>query len=93
MTKLKGNVRIVYTAPTEKTKPVFEIRFVPYAGRLNAPARQIQDEPDLVDLLLLLGLTDDDASRWVGKVKVEGLVLIPEVQSTEQKLKEGGLVV
>jgi hypothetical protein len=92
VTKLKGNVRIAYTAPSEKAKPVFEVHFAPYVSRLKTQPIQFRDEADLVDFLFRIKVSDDDVSRWVGKVKVEGLVLIPEIQLTEQQLRENGLV-
>jgi hypothetical protein len=39
-----------------------------------------------------LKMSEDDASRWVGKTRGQGVVLIAGVERTEVQLKENGLL-
>jgi hypothetical protein len=92
MAKVTGNIRITATPGSEGVKPYFEVVFVPYAGRLNTKAVKITDRDELVNLLMELKISEDDAARWAGKARTQGVVLIPSIERTEAQLKDNGLL-
>ena len=47
---------------------------------------------DLVAFLIDIRLSEDEASRWAGKARSEGTVLIAGIERTEALLKENGLL-
>ena len=47
---------------------------------------------DLVAILIELKLSEDDAMRWAGKVRSQGVVLIASVERTDTLLRERGLL-
>ena len=91
MKKLTGNVRITPNPGTDTMGPHFEIVFVPYAGRINAQTVRINSHDELVAFLIGIKIPEDEASRWAGRAK-GSLVLIPNVERTEELLKENGLL-
>jgi hypothetical protein len=47
---------------------------------------------DLVSLLIELKFSEDDSSRWAGKARSQGLILIDSVERTDVLLREKGLL-
>lgn len=92
MAKLTGNLRITANPGTEGGKPYFELMFVPYAGRLNTKAARAANYDELVSLLQELKFSEDDATRWAGKVRSQGVVLIASFERNDSLLKENGLL-
>jgi hypothetical protein len=92
MTKVMGNLRITAQSGTEGGRPHFEVAFVPYAGRLNTRSAIVNTYDDLVALLIDLKLSEDDATRWAGKARAQGLVLIDSCERTDAWLREKGLL-
>jgi hypothetical protein len=86
MAKVTGNIRI------NANPGHFEVVFVPYAGRLNTKPVKVSNLDDLVALLMNLKLDEDEATRWAGKARTQGVVLISGVERTESQLKENGLL-
>jgi hypothetical protein len=93
MVKLIGNLRIRTNPGSEGVRPHFEVVFVPYAGRLNTKPVMVSNYEDLVSLLMELRISEDEAKRWAGKARSEGVVLISGVERTEGQLKDNGLLV
>ena len=91
MKKLTGNIRITPNPGTETMGPHFEVVFVPYAGRVNAQTVRVKSHDELVALLIEIKIPEDEASRWAGRAKAS-LVLIPNVERSEDLLKENGLL-
>ena len=92
MTKLKGTIRVTSSVQSEKSRPFFDASFLPYAGRLNTQVLRLVNEDELVEFLMRLKISEDDSARWAGKAKSEGIILIPEIQVTEEQLKNNGLL-
>jgi hypothetical protein len=92
MAKLMGNLQIKVQQGTEGARPHFEVTFVPYAGRLNTKTARADNHEELVSLLTELKLGEDDASKWAGRARAQGVVLIPSFERTEAQLKEMGLL-
>jgi hypothetical protein len=90
--KLNGTIRITPKAGDGSTKPHFEVTFVPYAGRLNTKAVCVNTHEDLVAFLMEIRLPEDEASRWAGRARGEGVVIISGIERTESQLKESGLL-
>ncbi|MGH9432495.1 MAG: hypothetical protein ACRD3T_13220 [Terriglobia bacterium] len=93
MTKLNGNLRIARSAESEKSRPHFEVSFVPYAGRVKTQAVRLAGQDDVVEFLMKVRISEDESSRWAGKAQSEGIVLIPDVHLTEDQLRENGLII
>jgi hypothetical protein len=93
MAKLTGNLRITANPGSEGVKPHFEVVFVPYAGRLNTRPAKPGSYDDLVALLTELKFSEDEATRWAGKARSQGLILIASVERTDSLLRENGLLV
>lgn len=92
MAKLTGNLRITANPGTEGGKPYFEVMFVPYAGRLNTKAAKAANYDELVSLLQDLKFSEDDATRWAGKARSQGVVLVASFERNDSLLKEYGLL-
>ena len=92
MAKVTGNLRITAQPGSEGQRACFEVLFIPYAGRLNTVSAKVFSLEDLVALLINLRISEDDATRWAGKTRAQGVVLIPSVERTELFLKENGLL-
>ena len=92
MAKLIGTIRITPNPGNETTRPHFEVSFVPYAGHLDTKAVKVSSYEDLVAFLLEIRLSEDEASRWAGKARSEGTVLIAGIERSESQLKESGLL-
>ena len=92
MAKLMGTIRITPNAGDEKTRPHFEIVFLPYAGRLSTQTVRVATLDELVAFLTDIKISEDEASRWAGKARGEGVVLISGIERTESQLRESGLL-
>lgn len=92
MAKLIGTIRIAPNPGSETMQPHFEVVFVPYAGKVNALTARVNSHEDLVTFLMELKIGEDDATRWAGKARSQGVVLISGVERTEAFLKECGLL-
>ena len=92
MVKVTGNIRINANPGSSGAVGHFEVVFVPYAGRLNTKPVKVSDLDDLVSLLMNLKISEDEATRWAGKARSQGVVLISGVERTEAQLQENGLL-
>ncbi|HEY9126413.1 MAG TPA: hypothetical protein VIM62_04760 [Acidobacteriaceae bacterium] len=92
MAKLTGNLRITAVPASEGVKAHFEVLFVPYAGRLNTRTAEALTYDDLVALLSNLKFGEDDATRWAGKARSQGVVLISSFERNDTLLREYGLL-
>jgi hypothetical protein len=92
MAKLTGNLRITASPGSEGAKPYFEVVFVPYAGRLNTKPAKAANYDELVALLQNLKFSEDDATRWAGKARSQGVILISSFERADSLLKEYGLL-
>jgi len=90
--KIIGTIRISPNPGDGTTKPHFEVLFVPYAGKLNTKTVRVNTHEDLVAFLQEARFSEDDASRWAGRARGEGVVLISGIERTEAQLKESGLL-
>jgi hypothetical protein len=92
MAKVTGTIRINANPASSATAGHFEVVFVPYAGRLNTKPVKLSNLDDLVTLLMNLKISEDEATRWAGKARTQGVVLISGVERTESQLQENGLL-
>jgi hypothetical protein len=92
MAKVTGTIRINANPGSSGAVGHFEVVFVPYAGRLNTKPVKVSDLDDLVSLLMNLKISEDEATRWAGKARSQGVVLISGVERTEAQLQENGLL-
>jgi hypothetical protein len=92
MLKITGNLRVTTTPKTQQSGPVFEVVFEPYAGRIDSRPVVLHTYDELYSFLIALKLDEEDASRWSGRARSEGVLLIPSVEQTETQLKENGLI-
>jgi hypothetical protein len=92
MAKLIGNIRVTAVAASEGTRSHFEIVFVPYSGRLATKTVSVDSYDDLVAFLTELRLSEDDATRWAGRVRSGGVILIPNIERADSLLRENGLL-
>jgi hypothetical protein len=93
MAKLMGNLRITAVPASEGIRPHFEVVFVPYAGRLSTQPANAANYDDLVALLMELKFSEDESTRWAGKARSQGIILIDSVERTDALLREKGLLV
>ncbi|KAA6461944.1 hypothetical protein DYQ86_09890 [Acidobacteria bacterium AB60] len=92
MAKLIGNLRITAIPASEGVKAHFEVVFVPYAGRHNTKPVKAHTYDELVSLLSDLRFGEDEATRWAGKARSQGIVLIDSFERADTLLREKGLV-
>ncbi len=92
MAKLIGNLRITAKPAAEGTKAHFELVFLPYAGRLNTRPAQATSYDDLVTFLQDLKFGDDEATRWAGKARSQGVIIIASFERNDSLLREKGLL-
>jgi hypothetical protein len=92
MAKLTGNLRITANPGSEGVRPHFEIVFVPYAGRLNTTPAKAANYDDLVAFLTELKFNEDEATRWAGKARSQGVILISSFERNDSLLRENGLL-
>jgi hypothetical protein len=92
VTKLKGTIRITSSQESEWAIRYYDVSFIPYHGRLKTQVMRFANAEELVEFLVRIKVGEDDSVRWAGKVKQEGLVLIPDIQLAEDELKGAGLI-
>lgn len=92
MAKLTGNLRITANPGSDGGRPYFEVMFVPYAGRLNTKAAKAESYDDLVALLTELKFGEDEATRWAGKARSQGVILIASFERSDTLLRDNGLL-
>jgi hypothetical protein len=92
MPKLTGNLRITANPGSEGVRPYFEVMFVPYAGRLNTKPARAASYDDLVALLSELKFSEDEATRWAGKARSQGVILISSFERNDSLLRDNGLL-
>lgn len=92
MAKLTGNLQITAHPASETERAHFQVVFIPYAGRLNTKPAKVTSHDDLVSLLIELKLSEDDASKWAGRARAQGVVLISSFERADTLLKETGLL-
>ena len=92
MKKLIGTIRIQPDPGSETVRPHFAIDFLPYSGRLNTQTVRANTYEDLVQFLIGIRLSEDEASRWAGKARAQGVVLISSIERTEEQLRDSGLL-
>jgi hypothetical protein len=93
MAKLTGNLRITANPGSEGGRPYFELVFIPYAGRMTTKPAKASNYDDLVSLLIELKFSEDDATRWAGKARSQGVILIASFERTDTLLRDNGLIV
>jgi hypothetical protein len=92
MAKVIGNLRITAKPAAEGVKAHFEVVFLPYAGRLNTRPVKANTYDELVSLLQDLKFGEDDATRYAGKARAQGVILIDSFERVDTLLKEKGLL-
>lgn len=92
MAKLIGNLRITAKPAEEGVRAHFELVFLPYAGRLNTVPARANTYDDLVTLLQDLKFGEDEATRWAGKARAQGVIIINSVERPDSLLREKGLL-
>lgn len=92
MPKLMGNLRITARPASEGVKPHFEVVFLPYAGRLATRPAKVPTYDELVSLLMDLKVDEDSATRYAGKARAQGVILIDSFERTDTLLREKGLL-
>jgi len=92
MKKLIGTIRIQPDPGSDTVRPHFAIDFLPYSGRLNTQTVRASNYEDLVQFLIGIRLSEDEASRWAGKARAQGVVLISSIERTEEQLRDSGLL-
>jgi hypothetical protein len=92
MAKLTGNLRITANPGSEGVRPYFEVVFLPYAGRLNTKPAKAANYDELVTLLSDLKFNEDEATRWAGKARSQGVVLISSFERNDSLLRDYGLL-
>lgn len=92
MAKLIGNLRITAVPAAAGVRSHFEVVFMPYAGRLKTVPATAGTYDDLIALLMDLKFSEDDSTRWAGKVRSQGLILIDSFERHDTFLREKGLL-
>jgi hypothetical protein len=92
MAKVIGNLRITAKPAAEGVKAHFEVVFLPYAGRLNTRPAKANTYDELVSLLQDLKFGEDDATRYAGKARAQGVIIIDSFERLDTLLKEKGLL-
>jgi hypothetical protein len=91
MKKLIGTVRVTPNPGDETTLPHFDVVFAPYSGKMETPTVEVNTYDELVDFLISIRISEDEAARWAGRAKAS-VVLIPNIERPEQLLRDCGLV-
>ena len=92
MPKLIGNLRITANTGGDGVPPHFDVAFVPHAGHLATKTVSVATYDDLVAFLMEIRISEDEATRWAGRVRSGGVILIPNIERTEALLRENGLL-
>jgi hypothetical protein len=90
--KLTGTLKITANRGADGALLHFEVVFVPYVGRFNTIVVKRQTQENLETFLIELRMPEDEAMRWAGKVRVEGIVLVSPFERTNEQLTEHGLL-
>ena len=93
MMKVTGTIRIQPNPGSDTMSPHFEIDFLPYYGRLNTQTVRASTRDELVEFLMSIKISEDEATRWAGKARSQGVVLISGIERTEAQLRDSGLLV
>ena len=93
MQKLIGTIRITPNPGSDTERAYFEVMFVPYHGRLNTKPVKVTTHEELLTFLMEIRISEDEAARWAGIARSQGVVLISGVSRTEAQLRESGLLV
>ena len=91
MKKLIGNIRIKPNPASNTMVAHFAIDFQPYHGRLNTQTVRLTTHDDLVEFLIGIKISEDEATQWAGRAR-SSVVLIPSVERTEELLRNKGLL-
>jgi len=91
MKKLIGNVRIQPSPASDTMGPHFAIDFQPYSGHLNTQVVRVTTHDELVEFLIAIKISEDEAARWAGRARAD-VVLIPSIERTEELLRSSGLL-
>jgi len=91
MKKLIGNVRIQPSPASDTMGPHFAIDFQPYSGHLNTQVVRVTTHDELVEFLIAIKISEDEAARWAGRARAD-VVLIPNIERTEELLRDKGLL-
>ena len=92
MAKLIGNLRITAKPAAEGVKAHFELMFLPYAGRHSTRPAQATTYDDLVAFLQDLKFGEDEATRFAGKARSQGVIIIDSFERQDSLLREKGLL-
>jgi len=92
MKKLTGTLKITTNRAADGSLLNFEVVFVPYVGRLNTRPAKPRTQEDLETFLIDLRMPEDEAARWAGKARVEGVVLVSPFERSDAQLIERGLL-
>jgi hypothetical protein len=92
MMKLTGTIRIQPNPGSDTMGPHFEIDFLPYHGRPNTQTVRASTRDELVEFLMRIKISEDEATRWAGKARSQGVVLISGIERTEAQLRDSGLL-
>ncbi len=91
MKKLIGNIRIQANRGSDTMGPHFAVDFQPYHGKLNTQTVRVTTHDELVEFLIGIKISEDEAARWAGRARSD-VVLIPSVERTEELLRDKGLL-
>ncbi|HEY1897864.1 MAG TPA: hypothetical protein VGG62_16405 [Terracidiphilus sp.] len=92
MAKVIGNLRITAKPAAEGVKAHFEVVFLPYAGRMNTRPAKASSYDELVSFLQDLKFGEDDATRFAGKARAQGVIIIDSFERADTLLREKGLL-
>jgi len=53
---------------------------------------KLSTHDELVQFLMDIKISEDEAARWAGKARSQGVVLISGVERTEAQFRESGLI-
>ncbi len=92
MAKLIGNLRISAVPGADGKKPHYAVEFLPFTGRLQTQIATAQNYDELVALLIELRIEEDEATRYAGRIRAQGTILVPNFERTDSFLKEQKLL-
>jgi len=61
-------------------------------GNADVVAKDLESCERLVALLIELKFNEDDATRWAGKARSQGMILISSFERTDTLLRDNGLL-
>jgi hypothetical protein len=92
MGKVTGNLRVTAKPAEEGVRAHFELVFLPYAGRMNTRPAKANTYDELVTFLQDLKFGEDEATRWAGKARSQGVIIIDSFERQDSLLREKGLL-